>query len=304
MHRAALILVVCFLFPTAVIGQQQKTVSLPCKSYFEALYYDQGGYRLGLSESQIKWWEKNHEKRFPSLCYSEDIGKVHYLVMWTTMATRSIYSKTVERTAQVQSSSTGTQSGTFDVYGDISAHGNYSGQSDTSTTSTITYPESVPVTISVDHCYVDVIRSFGPNVRDDIENKRPAPPSVFGFEAGRARSTSDPTASGQLGFALGRALVKEPTARALQSALEYITGDFEQGVELERERIATVSALTTEVHRLAAANRLPESSEATCSQKIAKQIGANAEMLARLERRDFSDVGNLFGQVCLSPGQN
>ena len=80
-------------FPTAVIGQQQKTVSLPCKSYFEALYYDQGGYRLGLSESQIKWWEKNHEKRFPSLCYSEDIGKVHYLVMWTTMATRSIYSK-------------------------------------------------------------------------------------------------------------------------------------------------------------------------------------------------------------------
>jgi hypothetical protein len=298
MHRVVPALVFC-LFPAVALGQPAKSAPI-CKSYFEALYYDQGGYRLGLSDSQIKWWLKNHEKKFASLCYSEDIGKVHYIIMWTTMASRSIYSKTVERTTQVQSSSTGTESGTYDVYGDFSAHGNYSGQSDVSTTATITHPETISVALSVNHCFIDVIRTFGPTVRDDIEKKRPAPPSVFGFEGRRGRSTSDPDASGQIGFALGRALTQEPTAHALQSALKYITSDFEQTANLEHERMATVNALTSKVHELSLASRLPESDEPACRQKIAQQIGANSEMLARLERRDFGDVESLFGQLCES----
>jgi hypothetical protein len=107
-------------------------------------------------------------------------------------------------------------SGTFDIYGDLSAHGSYSGQNDVSTTSTIIYAETVSVPFSIDHCFIDVVRTFGPTVRGDIENKRPAPPSVFGFEARRG----DPTASFGFGIA---ALTQEPTAHALQSALKYIT---------------------------------------------------------------------------------
>jgi predicted hydrocarbon binding protein len=299
MYKSVLALFVCF-FPSAALAQQAKSAP-PCKWYFEALNYDQAGaYRLGLSESQIKWWQKNHEKKFPSLCYSEDIGKVHYILMWTTMASRQSYSQTVERSVQVQSASTGTETGTFDVYGDLSAHGSYNGQSDVSTTSTITYPETVSVAFSVDHCFTDVIRTFGPTVRDDIENKRPVPPSVFGFEAHRGRSTSDPTASGQVGFAIGRALVKEPTVHALESALEYITSDFEQNADIVHERMATVNALVAKVHELSVASQLPESDEPACAQKISQQIGANSEMLAHLEQRDFSDVETLFGQLCES----
>jgi hypothetical protein len=139
-------------------------------------------------------------------------------------------------------------------------------------------------------------------VRDDIENKRPAPPPVFGFEARRGRSTSDPTVGGQVGFTLGRVLTQEPTAHALESALEYITSDFEQTADIVHQRMATVNALAAKVHGLSVANRLPESGEPACAQKISQQIGANGEMVARLERQDFSDVERLFGQLCESNG--
>ena len=257
-----------------------------------------GGSRLGLSPSQIKWWQKNREKKFSSLCYSEDVRKVHYVITWTTMATRQAYSQTVQRTAQVQTSGTATDSGTFDIYGDLSAHGSYNGTADVSSTSTITYPETISVAFSVDHCFVDVFRSFGPTVRDDIENKRPPPPPVFGFEARRGRSTSDPTVGGQIGFTLGRVLTQEPTAHALESALEYITSDFEQTADIVHERMATVNALMTKVHELSVANQLPGSEEPACAQKISQQIGAHSEMVARLEQRDFGDVERLFVQLC------
>ena len=139
----------------------------------------------------------------------------------------------------------------------------------------------------------------------DIENKRPAPPPVFRFEARRGRSTSDPTVGGQVGFTLGRSL----TARTYRSRVDkrpllnispVISSKWRTSCTSEWR---TANALAAKVHGLSVANRLPESGEPACAQKISQQIGARTgAMVARLERQDFSDVERLFGQLCESNG--
>jgi len=106
---------------------------------------------------------------------------------------------------------------------------------------------------------------------------------------------------GIIGALIVKGLVKEPAAYALQKALEYITSDFEQNADIVHERMARVNALVAKVHELSVASGLPEAEGPACEQKITKQIGANSEMLARLEERDFSDVEKLFGQFCKPP---
>jgi hypothetical protein len=55
-------------------------------------------------------------------------------------------------------------------------------------------------------------------------------------------------------------------------------------------RITTVNVLVAKVHELSVAGRFPESNESACTQKIAEQLRADGEMLARLELRHFGEV--------------
>jgi hypothetical protein len=93
-----------------------------------------------------------------------------------------------------------------------------------------------------------------------------------------------------IGFGKG----KNPIVNVIDAAAEWLH-------EYVQQRMATVNILVTKVHELSVAGQLPESDEPPCAQKIAEQFRANGEMLARLERRDFSDVERLFGQFCEPP---
>jgi len=90
-----------------------------------------------------------------------------------------------------------------------------------------------------------------------------------------------------IGFGKG----KNPIVNVIDAAAKWLHGYVQQ-------RMSTVNVLVAKVHDLSVADRLPESDEAACTQKIAEQLRANSEMLARLERRDFTDVERLFRQFC------
>jgi hypothetical protein len=79
---------------------------------------------------------------------------------------------------------------------------------------------------------------------------------------------------------------------------------IEDNEKLLATRMATVNALLAKVHELAAAAGLAPSDEPGCAGKISTRIGADKNMLNRLERRDFSDVERLFSGLCAGTPQS
>ena len=294
---AAALALTSFL-PAAATGQYQKPQA--CSAYFAVLHYDQrvpGGYVAGMSDSQTKWFSKNAQKNFPGLCLS--LEKARYLVVWSETMTEQNYSETVHRTVQVNTSGQTTESGSFNIYGDVYARGTYSGQGTYSSTSTVTYPETIPVTVTADHCFVYVVRSAGSTIQDDIQ-KNLTPMPIYSYEARRGRSTSDPTAAGQVGFAIGRAIVKEPTARALERALKHIGGEEAQRIadhsaqKTERATPAKTSTILTVAHE----TNSPGDSKTPCTISVTSNLDA-AEIYV-----DDSFVGIAPTKVNLGPGQH
>jgi hypothetical protein len=86
--------------------------------------------------------------------------------------------------------------------------------------------------------------------------------------------------------------------RPLIGAAKYLRATIEQGDRLLAGRMATVDALLAKVHQLAVAEHLSPADEAACNDKISRQIGSNKDTVARVERRDFTDVEKLFPEMC------
>ena len=136
-----------------------------------------------MSKSQAAWWEKKGSRQYPGLC--DSLEKARYLIVWTVSTEFSTGYQAVNRTAQANTSTTGNQNGTFNTYGGLAAWGNYSGNSTSSSTTTITMKETVPVTVTTDHCYVYVLRSVGNNVWED---NRAAARALAGRKETRSQS--------------------------------------------------------------------------------------------------------------------
>jgi hypothetical protein len=156
------------------------------------------------------------------------LGKAQYLIVWTVSTeTRTIHT-TETRTASATTLTTGHESGTFNTYGALSTWGTYSGTSSSSSINTITYQESVPVTIAADHCSVYVLKSVGPTIWDDIKNNTPQPPASFSIEVRgpnwvKETGSSLATNTGLLlGTMISHAVRREPTSHALNAALEFV----------------------------------------------------------------------------------
>jgi hypothetical protein len=199
-----------------------------CTAYFGVLQYDPqvpGSFVAAMSSSQAKWFAKNGPKHYAGLCLS--LEKAKYLIVWTTSTQVATSERTVQRTGTVDTSTIGSERGTFDTYGALSTWGNYSGSFSSNSTSTYTYSEVVPVTTATDHCYIYVLKSVGATVWEDVRNKTSQPQAIFSAETFRPRPVPgqpDPSGATQIGFLLR----KEPTAHALDEALKSI---FEHGAQ-------------------------------------------------------------------------
>jgi hypothetical protein len=130
----------------------------------------------------------------------------------------------------VNTSSTGTESGTFNTYGSLSTWGTYSGNSSSFSTTTVTTHETVPVTLTTDHCYIYVVKSVGSNIWEDIRNKTPQPITFFSAEArggNKVADTGGADGGSALGLALGSAISRvvkgDPTMHALEASLKFIS---------------------------------------------------------------------------------
>jgi len=64
------------------------------------------------------------------------------------------------------------------------------------------------------------------------------------------------------------------------------------------DRMGTVEALIAKIHEISVANGLPQSEEPACGDRISTRIGADKNMLARVQQRNFQDVEVLFVQLC------
>jgi hypothetical protein len=84
----------------------------------------------------------------------------------------------------------------------------------------------------------------------------------------------------------------------LIGAGKRLRGMIEENEKLQVGRMATVNALLAKIHELATASGLSQPGEAACAEKISTRIGANKNMLARIEHGDFQDVGQLFRELC------
>lgn len=87
-------------------------------------------------------------------------------------------------------------------------------------------------------------------------------------------------------------------SRPLIGAAKRLRQMIEQAEKVLPDRMATVNALDAKIHELAIADGLPQPEELGCADKISKRIGADKNMLGRLEHRDFQDVEVLFNQLC------
>jgi len=212
---------------------QSNTPQASCTAYFGVLQYDPsvpGLLVARMSDSQAKWFMKNGNRQYPGLCLS--LEKAQYLIVWTISKQVTTTEQTVQRTAQVDTSTRGSESGSFKTYGALLTWGNYSGTFSSNSTSTVTYEEGVPVVIAADHCSLYVLKSVGPSVWGDIRNKTPEPLAVFTTEThgpnkmtGGDRSTA---ATVNVMGAVVRLARKDPTTQALDSALKFI---FEHGAQ-------------------------------------------------------------------------
>ena len=207
---------------------EANTPQAPCTAYFGVLQYDPkapGFFVAAMSSSQAKWLAKNGQKHYPGLCLS--LEKAKYLIVWTTSTQVATTERTVQRTGQVSTSTTGYETGMFNTYGGLTTWGNYSGSFSSNSTSTYTYDEVVPVTTATDHCYIYVLKSVGATVWEDVRNKVSQPQAIFSTETFRPRpvpNQPDPSGATIIGYLLR----KEPTARAFDASLKFI---FERGAQ-------------------------------------------------------------------------
>jgi hypothetical protein len=231
MDLKRMFILVVFAFP-AICTAQSKPQSGPCTTYFGVLQYDPrvpGSYISRMSESQAGWYAKNGQKDHPGLCLSME--KAQYLIVWTATTQTANGQRTVERTADVNTRTTGTESGTFSAYGSLSTRGSYSGTSSSTSVSTITYKETVPVSVTTDYCFLYILKSTGVSVWADIQNKTNEPPAIFTTEAKGRSQTSGPkdtdpgaTAGRIVGGLFGHAFKSDPTQDALETALKFVAG--------------------------------------------------------------------------------
>jgi|SRR5579872_3586385 len=146
--------------------------------------------------------------------------------------------------------------------------------------------------------------------------------SCYGYTPGTATAQSPPPPSYVLGgtillfdgkFLGTNAPIPEPLLFAdadnhgrmpLIGAAKRLRKMIEEAQKDLSDRMAIVNALAAKIHELAVADSLPASDEATCDVKISQQIGADEEMLGRLEQRDFTDVEPLFQKLCKPAGSN
>jgi hypothetical protein len=257
----------------------------PCTAYFGVLQDDPkapGRYVARMTSSQANWYGNNGRKQYPGLCLS--LEKARYLIVWTVSTRARTFQTTETRTAQVNTSATEQESGTFNTYGGLSTWGRYSGTSSSSSTSTITYQESVPVTVTADHCSIYVLKSVGPTVWDDIRNKTPQPFAIFSTEARGPNRASDTGGSAAettgliLGTVISHALRREPTAHALDAALKFIST---QRVETVPAQPVSSAPAATDVS-VVSFKSTPEGAEITVD---AKYVG-NTPSVIRLTAGD------------------
>jgi hypothetical protein len=224
-----LIALVTLILPVASLSQASPNPK-DCSAYFGVIQYEPrapGSYIARMSDSQAKWYANQGRKQYPAACLS--LEKAQYLIVWTTSTRTRSTQQTVQRTAQVHTETTGSEDGTFSTYGSLATWGTYSGTTSSSSRSTVRYEESVPVSVTTDYCFVYVLKSVAPTVWDDIRSKTSEQPAVFVSEArGRPRVSggSDSAASTAgllIGSAIRRAVTKEPTARAFEAALKFVS---------------------------------------------------------------------------------
>jgi PEGA domain len=203
----------------------------PCAAYVGLLQDDEkapGRYVAKMTSAQATWYAKNGRKLFPGLCLS--LEKARYLLVWSISTQSRTIHQTAHRTASVDTSTHGHEDGTFSTYGSLSMRGTYSGTFSSSSWSTVSYQETVPVTITADHCSIYVLKSVGPTIWDDIRNKTPQPFAIFSTETRGGTKISDfggADGSGAAGLilasAISRAVRREPTTHALVAALAFIS---------------------------------------------------------------------------------
>jgi TonB family protein len=157
------------------------------------------------------------------------LENAQYLIVWSPSLQMQSYQQTVERQIHVNTTTIGQENGSFSTYGDLSTRGTYSGTSLDTSRTTISYPETVTISNTVDYASVHVIKSVGATVRDDIRKKVPEPLPIFSAEERGAMkpasgATGDTAADlGRLfGTVLSRAVRREPTAHVLDDALKFI----------------------------------------------------------------------------------
>lgn len=206
---------------------QTRPQETPCTAYFGVLQDDAkapGGYVARMSSSQADWYAKSGTKNYPGLCLS--LEKARYLIVWTVATQARTIQTTAARTATETTSTAGQESGTFSAYGSLSTWGRYSGTSSSSSASTISYQESVPVTITADRCSLYVLKSVGPTVWDDISSKTPQPFAIFSADTSSPGRTSGGdqtgTAVANLRSLVIRAASRDLTVRALDATLKFI----------------------------------------------------------------------------------
>jgi hypothetical protein len=73
---------------------------------------------------------------------------------------------------------------------------------------------------------------------------------------------------------------------------------IEESEKSQAGRMATVNALLAKIHELSVANGFPLSEEPGCAEKISTRIGADKNLLARVEHGDFQDIETLFRELC------
>jgi hypothetical protein len=194
-----------------------------------------------MTTSQADWYAKTGRKQYPSLCLSPE--KAQYLIVWTVSTQTRTIRTTETRTATATTSTTGEESGTFSAYGSLSTWGRYSGTSSSSSTTSVAYRETVPVTIAADHCAAYVLKSVGPTIWADISNKTPQPSAVFSTETrgpNKVKETGSDLATNSgllLGTILSHAVRREPTAHALDDTLKFIST---QPVGVASQQVAQV----------------------------------------------------------------
>jgi len=87
-------------------------------------------------------------------------------------------------------------------------------------------------------------------------------------------------------------------SKPLIGAANQLREMIEQAEKALPDRMRTEEALMAKIHEVSVANGLPQSEELACDDGISTRIGADKNMLGRIEQHNFQDVGALFEELC------